>query len=149
MDAICKFWSDRCEMMVPCISYFWLVLCCTPLFWKLEWRCELSPSVLINLSVNPRPSFFCIYPKLWKPDPACPLVLLLVPSGKIVITPTPKELWRSTFLTFPNIYLETFWYNYHVHMINHVAMATSFWHIGFGKFKKWWFFVLKTHFLHL
>ena len=48
------------------------------------------------------------------------------PSGKIVITPTPKELWRSNFLTFPKIYLGTFWYNYHVHVINHVAMATSF-----------------------
>ena len=69
------------------------------------------------------------------------------PSGKIVITPTPKELWRSNFLTFPKIYLGTFWYNYHVHVINHVAMATSFWHIGFGKFKKWWFFlVLRSRF---
>ena len=25
-----------------------------------------------------------------------------------------------------NFYLGTFWYNYHVHVINHVAMATSF-----------------------
>ena len=58
------------------------------------------------------------------------------PFGKIVITFTPKELWRSNFLTFPKIYLGTFWYNYHVHAINHVAMATSFWHIGFGKCKK-------------
>ena len=71
------------------------------------------------------------------------------PSGKIVITPTPKELWRSNFLTFPKIYLGTFWYNYHVHVINRVAMATSFWHIGFGKFKKWWFFCFKIAFLHL
>ena len=29
-------------------------------------------------------------------------------------------------VTFPKIYLGTFWYNYHVHVINHVAMATSF-----------------------
>ena len=71
------------------------------------------------------------------------------PSGEIVITPTPKELWRSNFLTFPKIYVGTFWYNYHVHVINRVAMATSFWHIGFGKFKKWWFFCFKIAFLHL
>ena len=63
--------------------------------------------------------------------------------------PTPKELWLSNFLTFPKIYLETFWYNYHVHVINHVAMATSFWLTGFGKFKKWWFFCFKIAFLHL
>ena len=30
------------------------------------------------------------------------------------------------FSDFPKIYLGTFWYNYHVHVINHVAMATSF-----------------------
>ena len=71
------------------------------------------------------------------------------PSGKIVITFTPKELWRSNFLTFPKIYLGTFCYNYHVHAINHVAMATSFWHIGFGKCKKWWIFCFKIMFLHL
>ena len=71
------------------------------------------------------------------------------PSGKIVITPTRKELWRSNFLPFSKIYLGTFWCNYHVHVINHVAMATSFWHIGFGKFKKWWFFCFKIAFLHL
>ena len=70
-------------------------------------------------------------------------------SGKIVITPTPKEPWRSNILTFPKIYLETFWYNYHVHVINHVAMATSFRHIGFGKFKKWWIFCFKIAFFHL
>ena len=58
------------------------------------------------------------------------------PSGKIVITPSPKELWCSNFLTFPKIYLGTFWYYYHVHVIYHVAMATSFSHISFGKFKK-------------
>ena len=57
-------------------------------------------------------------------------------SGKIVITPTLKELWRSNFLTFPNIYLGKFWYNYYVHAINHLFMATSFWHMGFGKCKK-------------
>ena len=30
------------------------------------------------------------------------------------------------FFTFPKIYLGTFWYNCHVNVINHVAMATSF-----------------------
>ena len=71
------------------------------------------------------------------------------PSGKIVITPTPKEVWRSNFLTFPKIYLGTFWYNYHVHVINHVALGTSFWHICFGKFKKVVIFCFKIAFLHL
>ena len=50
------------------------------------------------------------------------------PSGKIVITPTPNKLWRSNFLTFSKIYLGIIWYNYHGHVINHVSMATSFWH---------------------
>ena len=30
------------------------------------------------------------------------------------------------FSDFPKIYLGTFWYNYHVHVINRVAIATSF-----------------------
>ena len=69
-----------------------------------------------------------------------------LPSGKIVITFAPKELWHSNFLTFPKIYLETFWYIYHVHAINHVAMATSFWQIGLENVKNGEFFVLRSCF---
>ena len=37
-----------------------------------------------------------------------------------------KRAMTFKFSDFSQIYLGTFWYNYHVHVINHVAMATSF-----------------------
>ena len=54
-----------------------------------------------------------------------------------MIIPTPKELWRSNFLAFPKIYLGTFWYNYHVHVINHVPMATRLWYRLKNNKKHW------------
>ena len=118
---------------------------------------EERQSLLKGPAVSRQSSSLCLILPITRPQSLWNLTLFRLggggfsnpPSSKIVITPTPKELWRSNFLTFPKIYLGTFWYNYYVDVINHVAMATSFWHIGFGKFQKWWFFCFKIAFLHL